>query len=700
MTTLQHTVSATPPTPTFPPAIEYPSAYEPQSICSAVARPGAVALRSLVLSAYRGTGDLGIVRACGIGGTSEHKEGRAWDWKINAFDPAEDAAARDMFAWLLATDENGNEFAVARRLGIMYMIYNRRIWSASNAAAGWRAYSGPNAHTDHVHLSLNLAGGDKLTSYWTGKAAVSATQPIEEHWEWLGGSSGRLGARVGEEYGIPGGRAQEYRNGKIYRSVTTGARAVYGSVLARYEALGGPAASLGLPISDELTVTGGRAAHFQRGRIYSGPGTGAHPVYGQILARYLTLGGPEGDLGLPTSAEAPAADGRMSGFQGGRVYWNAASGARFVQGLIAQHYVEKGGHDGYLGVPISDEVAVPGGRGSVFRNGHVLWSPATGAQAVQGAIDVAYTAAGGAGGTLGLPVSDETDVAGVPGARESTFQGGRLLWSALTGAHPVHGAIGAAYQDAGGPAAFLGLPTSAEVEVSPGVRMSSFQGGRILWSSSTGAHVVRGAIAVAYDSLGGPGGELGLPTSDEVDAPGGGRMSEFVAGRIYWSAARGTRAVRGQIMLRYLEPGAAADLGQPVTEETDAGPGARFSGFERGRIFWSAPTGARIVSGAVLAHHDSNGAASGFLGLPVDELTRVTATVSQQVFLGGTVYVTGRGARHVRGALRDRYLQLGGPTGRLAAPVSDEYAVPEGRRSDFERGALIYVAATGQVIER
>ena len=52
-----------------------------------VARPGAVALRQLVLQHYPATGDSGIVRACTAAGASEHKEGRAWDWRVNTANP-------------------------------------------------------------------------------------------------------------------------------------------------------------------------------------------------------------------------------------------------------------------------------------------------------------------------------------------------------------------------------------------------------------------------------------------------------------------------------------------------------------------------------------------------------------------------------------------------------------------------------------
>ena len=162
---------------TYTSAIEAMSPYQGQHICSPTAKPGVVAFRDLVLRSYPGTRSLGISRACTVGGRSEHKEGRAFDWGVNVSRPAEKAAADDLIRWLHATDRYGNRFANARRLGIQYVIWNRRIWSAY--APTWRAYSGPSPHTDHVHLSFNWPGANKQTSFWTGRVvnATAATVP-------------------------------------------------------------------------------------------------------------------------------------------------------------------------------------------------------------------------------------------------------------------------------------------------------------------------------------------------------------------------------------------------------------------------------------------------------------------------------------------------------------------------------------------
>ena len=93
--------------PEKPPAlVEGFSPYLPQVSCDPVAKAGTLALRSMLLATYGGR-DLGITRGCDVGATSEHKEGRAWDWGLNASVPAEKAVADQFLTWLLAPGPNG-----------------------------------------------------------------------------------------------------------------------------------------------------------------------------------------------------------------------------------------------------------------------------------------------------------------------------------------------------------------------------------------------------------------------------------------------------------------------------------------------------------------------------------------------------------------------------------------------------------------
>jgi hypothetical protein len=154
------------PNPNFGPKIEGFASYVGQSLCDPVAKPGVIAFRDMFLNAFPGTSSDGITRACSIGGQSEHKEGRAWDWAVSALDPSGVAKVNQAFAWLFATDKYGNQDAMIRRLGIMYIVWNHHIWSASIPTDGWLPYNGPNPHTDHVHFSFSWDGANQKTSFW------------------------------------------------------------------------------------------------------------------------------------------------------------------------------------------------------------------------------------------------------------------------------------------------------------------------------------------------------------------------------------------------------------------------------------------------------------------------------------------------------------------------------------------------------
>lgn len=148
--------------------LEAPPVTSLATSCDPTEKPGAVALRSWVLRffpelANQNSGIMrGIVRGCstGDGQTSEHTEGRAWDFMCDL------ARGEELTTWLLAQDDAGQDFAMARRAGVMYAIHNRRIWSAARAAEGWRDYHGADPHVSHVHVSLTKAAGAGALSFY------------------------------------------------------------------------------------------------------------------------------------------------------------------------------------------------------------------------------------------------------------------------------------------------------------------------------------------------------------------------------------------------------------------------------------------------------------------------------------------------------------------------------------------------------
>lgn len=144
----------------LPRTVDPPSRYVPQTACQPGTPTGVAKTRDLVMRTYGVGGRGNTARGCSEG-TSEHADGRAWDWMVDVKDPAEKKAAADFLAWL--TKDGGTN---ARRLGVMYVIYNEKIWAVYRAKEGWRPSSG---HRDHVHVSFSWNGARGTTSFWTGK---------------------------------------------------------------------------------------------------------------------------------------------------------------------------------------------------------------------------------------------------------------------------------------------------------------------------------------------------------------------------------------------------------------------------------------------------------------------------------------------------------------------------------------------------
>lgn len=197
--------AAKPAKPSFGPAIDPIPSYEGQSKCSPNAKPGVLAFQKLVLAAYPGTGYGSIARGCSIGGVSEHKEGRAWDWGVDVGNAGQEAAAQNLFKWLFAQDSYGNQNAMASRLGVMYLIHNRKIWFPGG---GWRVYckqrpkgcvspsSGSvlSPHTDHVHFSFTWDGAMKRTTFWNVPRSMIAGMAGDPNSTggWLTGGNGSV----------------------------------------------------------------------------------------------------------------------------------------------------------------------------------------------------------------------------------------------------------------------------------------------------------------------------------------------------------------------------------------------------------------------------------------------------------------------------------------------------------------------------
>lgn len=172
--------SAAVPSPPKPPvpspvAVDVAMPYVGQSICDPVARPGVVDFAETISRVY-GRRWYHTFRTC-QSDVSEHYDGRALDWAILAADPAQKEIADGITAWL-TKPVNGIYGANARRLGIMYIIWNGKVWRSYRDSNKWLTYTGAVPHIDHIHFSFGWDGACKRTSWWTGKTLTSVSNTM------------------------------------------------------------------------------------------------------------------------------------------------------------------------------------------------------------------------------------------------------------------------------------------------------------------------------------------------------------------------------------------------------------------------------------------------------------------------------------------------------------------------------------------
>ena len=192
------------------------------------------------------------------------------------------------------------------------------------------------------------------------------------------GPSSFLGAATGPELDLGAGRVRPYAGGDMYWSAAAGAHWVKGAIRTHFGATGG-ALRFGFPTTDEL-VSGvvGRESRFERATYYWSRDSGAHLVMGAIRTKYVAVGATSSRLGFPLTDELRIVGGRASGFQGGTIYWSAATGAHAVRpGAIRNRWLRLGANRGRLGFPVTDRIATSYGGKTVFQGGTIHWFRAT-----------------------------------------------------------------------------------------------------------------------------------------------------------------------------------------------------------------------------------------------------------------------------------------------------------------------------------
>lgn len=219
-------------------------------------------------------------------------------------------------------------------------------------------------------------------------------------------------------------------------------------------------------------------------------------MYGAIFRKYVDLGGELGVLSFPTSDITQLVFDKAVyvTFNNGIILINNGQVLE-VDGEIYRKWLTTGGIYGRLGLPMTNAQTSPDGnwtfnwfekgmilQGKYFGQLYALRNISSDAQVFTKWVS---TWKGGPGtGDLGFPTSDT--LPGPNGGIYSVFERGAILWSPTTGMHMVKGVIYEKYwNDYNGPWGRLGYPKRDEVQIgtkSPSY-FSTFQNGQIDFES-------------------------------------------------------------------------------------------------------------------------------------------------------------------------------------------------------------------------
>lgn len=277
---------------------------------------------------------------------------------------------------------------------------------------------------------------------------------------------------------------------------------------------------------------------------------------------------------------------------------------------IEKKYQETGGASGFLGAATTGEISTPGGSGiyNEYQHGIIYYSADYGACVLREDVVAKWKSASVATALvsdnkttvrdyLGFPVSDT--IAGTANITYCYFERGMIAcYGSPVKSFVVYGSIYLAYRKANDVSGWMGFPASDEQASANGGRVSHFQHADVYWHPNTGAFEVHGAIRDKYNALGGSGGLLGYPISDESDVfkngTQAGRLNNFEFGTIYWSGNTGAFEMHGGLLQAYTKDfgGPAGELGFPVSDEQRSPKDhVRFNNFQNGVLTYNMSNG-------------------------------------------------------------------------------------------------------------
>ena len=370
-----------------------------------------------------------------------------------------------------------------------------------------------------------------------------------------------------------------------------------------------------------------------------------------------------------------------------------------VKPEIYRIFATNGGYTGFLGVPLTEEVVITGGRRrQTFVGGSIDYDPAqTGSGTLRLPVNSVVLAP--QQGPIRLNVNESLSVQAITYAPTGdTLTGRDIVWATSNGriaAITPNGAGVTVKAVGGGPAT---ITATSEGKVSAPLS---------IFVTAPCCAIGEGAPTTALqqsfqDAITRNRLVPRLPAASPATRIGFGYVQEFVDsanGQPFWiTVSERTLAghfLRGVILNRYRDLGGpAGSLGYPTTDPTVGGR----QNFENGSLVGDP---VQLVQGAILAKWQSIGYETGVAGGATAEPTsflsfRATAGRTQS-FRGAVIYEILQGpvgqvgkVYYVKGVALAKYASLGFTSSKLGAPTGDEFVINGQNHQDFEGGSLEY----------
>ena len=244
-----------------------------------------------------------------------------------------------------------------------------------------------------------LSAPDHPVIFWTPSTGARVVRgAVNAAWDKLGGSAGVLGVPADDEMFNGDVISQKFTGGEISwnrktKAFTTEPPELAGqladldvpsdpasAIAAARRAAGGAMGPLGAKDGDQYPIgDGGFGQKYAGGTIFYSPATGANAITGQLLEKYESVGGPEGDLGFPTAGETEGGLGpnsRISTFAAADnpvIFWTPDYGAVIVRGAMNAAWEKLGGAKGALGAPMADQTEDGSVISQRFSGGAISW---------------------------------------------------------------------------------------------------------------------------------------------------------------------------------------------------------------------------------------------------------------------------------------------------------------------------------------